>query len=234
MTPHISCDKQDIASVVIMPGDPKRVEYIVKNYLTDYKLVNDIRKECGYTGYYKGKRVTIFSSGMGIASMGIYSYELFKFYDVDVIIRVGSAGSYSRDLNLNDIQLVTESYSTSNYQRELDNIETNTVSASKEVNDVIFSTSKELGVDVRLGKVHSTEAFYNNLDISKLHDINGCLSVEMESYSLLSNAKYLGKKASTLLTISDSLITHEELTSKERETTFDKMITLSLESCLKL
>lgn len=234
MTPHISCDKLDIASIVIMPGDPKRVEYIVKKYLTDYKLVNDVRKETAYTGYYKGKRVTVFSSGMGIPSMGIYSYELFKYYGVDVIIRIGSAGAYTTDLKLNDIQLVSESYSTSNYMFELNNIDNNIVSSDKSLNDVILSTSKELEMDIKVGRTHSTEAFYNNLDIREIYDKYNCMSVEMESYSLLANAMHLGKKASCLLTISDSLITKEQLSSIERETTFDKMIILSLESSLKL
>ena len=119
MTPHIESKLTDISPLVIMPGDPKRVEYIANNYLNDAYLVNSVRGELAYTGYYKGKRITIFSSGMGIPSMGIYSYELFKYYNVETIIRIGSAGSYKEDLLVKDIFLVTSSYSNSPYYKDL-------------------------------------------------------------------------------------------------------------------
>ena len=136
MTPHIEAKKEDIANIVIMPGDPKRVKYIADNYLENSTLVNEIRGELGFTGYYKGKRITIFSSGMGIPSMGIYSHELFNFYDVDAIIRIGSAGSYSEELNVNDLFLVGNAYSESNYAKTyIGEEQIKTIEASEELNN---------------------------------------------------------------------------------------------------
>lgn len=233
MTPHIESKLTDISPLVIMPGDPKRVEYIANNYLNDAYLVNSVRGELAYTGYYKGKRITIFSSGMGIPSMGIYSYELFKYYNVETIIRIGSAGSYKEDLLVKDIFLVTSSYSNSPYYKDLTSKNDTTLYASNDINKVVEETSKSLNINLKEGQVYSTETFYNDLlDIKEISSLCDC--VEMESFSLLANAKYLNKKASCLLTISDSFITKEKLTSEEREKNFNDMITLALESIIKL
>lgn len=235
MTPHISSEKESIARVVIMPGDPKRVEYIAKNFLDNPVLVNDVRKETAYTGFYKGKKVTVFSSGMGIPSMGIYSYELFKFYDVKAIIRIGSAGSYVKDLNVNDLFLVDESYSTSSYRKDFIKDNKNIVFSNTHLNDLVLKTSKELNINLKSGRVHSTEAFYTEgFSIDNIVNEHNCKCVEMESFSLLTNSEHLNKMATCLLTISDSFITGASLTSEERETSFNSMIKLALETSLKI
>ena len=233
MTPHIEASINDIASTVIMPGDPNRVKYIAENFLENIKLVNTVRGELAYTGYYKGKRITIFSSGMGIPSMGIYSYELYKYYNVENIIRVGSAGAYTKDLNIKDILLVENSYSTSSYKVEGTN--TNIVSSNNELNSIIENTSKKLNINLKQGNVYSSESFYElDLNIEELLNKYNIKCVEMETYSLFTNSIYFNKKASALLTISDSFVTKEALSSKEREEGFNKMIELALESSLKI
>lgn len=235
MTPHISSEKESIARVVIMPGDPKRVEYIAKNFLDNPVLVNDVRKETAYTGFYKGKKVTVFSSGMGIPSMGIYSYELFKFYDVKAIIRIGSAGSYVKDLNVNDLFLVDESYSTSSYRKDFIKDNKNIVFSNTHLNDLVLKTCKELNINLKSGRVHSTEAFYTEgFSIDNIVKEHNCKCVEMESFSLFTNSEHLNKMATCLLTISDSFITGASLTSEERETSFNSMIKLALETSLKI
>lgn len=233
MTPHIEADINDIASTVIMPGDPSRVKYIAENFLENIKLVNTVRGELAYTGYYKGKRITIFSSGMGIPSMGIYSYELYKYYNVENIIRVGSAGAYTKDLNIKDILLVENSYSTSSYKVEGTN--SNLIPSNNELNNIIVNTSKKLNINLKQGNVYSSESFYElDLNIEELINKYNIKCVEMETYSLFTNSIYFNKKASALLTISDSFITKEALSSKEREEGFNKMIELALESSLKI
>lgn len=233
MTPHIEADINDIASTVIMPGDPNRVKYIAENFLENIKLVNTVRGELAYTGYYKGKRITIFSSGMGIPSMGIYSYELYKYYNVENIIRVGSAGAYTKDLNIKDILLVENSYSTSSYKVEGTN--SNLIPSNNELNNIIVNTSKELNINLKQGNVYSSESFYElDLNIEELINKYNIKCVEMETYSLFTNSIYFNKKASALLTISDSFVTKEALSSKEREEGFNKMIELALESSLKI
>lgn len=233
MTPHIEADINDIASTVIMPGDPNRVKYIAENFLEDIKLVNTVRGELAYTGYYKGKRITIFSSGMGIPSMGIYSYELYKYYNVENIIRVGSAGAYTKDLNIKDTFLVENSYSTSSYKVEGTN--SNLIPSNNELNNIIVNTSKKLNINLKQGNVYSSESFYElDLNIEELINKYNIKCVEMETYSLFTNSIYFNKKASALLTISDSFVTKEALSSKEREEGFNKMIELALESSLKI
>lgn len=233
MTPHIEASINDIASTVIMPGDPNRVKYIAENFLENIKLVNTVRGELAYTGYYKGKRITIFSSGMGIPSMGIYSYELYKYYNVENIIRVGSAGTYTKDLNIKDILLVENSYSTSSYKVE--GVNSNLIPSNNELNNIIVNTSKELNINLKQGNVYSSESFYElDLNIEELINKYNIKCVEMETYSLFTNSIYFNKKASALLTISDSFVTKEALSSKEREEGFNKMIELALESSLKI
>lgn len=233
MTPHIEADINDIASTVIMPGDPNRVKYIAENFLENIKLVNTVRGELAYTGSYKGKRITIFSSGMGIPSMGIYSYELYKYFNVENIIRVGSAGAYTKDLNIKDTFLVENSYSTSSYKVEGTN--SNLIPSNNELNNIIVNTSKKLNINLKQGNVYSSESFYElDLNIEELINKYNIKCVEMETYSLFTNSIYFNKKASALLTISDSFVTKEALSSKEREEGFNKMIELALESSLKI
>lgn len=231
MTPHIEAKKEDIAKTVLMPGDPLRAKMIAENYLSDYKLVNNVRGMLAFTGYYKGKKVTVMGSGMGMPSMGIYSYELFKFYDVENIIRVGSAGSYTSDLNLYDIVLASDSYSESSYAFVQNDYKENIIEASKILNEKIINAATQLNKKVRIGRIHSSDVFYKeNNKFQELLDNYGCLAVEMESFALFHNAKLFGKNASCLLTISDSLVTREETTPEERQNSFTEMIEIALET----
>ena len=160
MTPHIEAKKEDIAKTVLMPGDPKRAKFIAENFLENYKLVNSVRGMTAYTGEYKGKKITIFPSGMGNPSMGIYSYELFKFYDVENIIRIGSCGAYTKDLNLYDVVLVSSSYSDSSYAKAQNNRESSEISPSAELNNKIKERAGELGIPVTEGTIHCSDVFY--------------------------------------------------------------------------
>lgn len=233
MTPHIEAKKEDIASIVIMPGDPLRAKYIAENYLTDYMLVNDVRNMLAYTGYYKGKRVTVMASGMGNPSMGIYSYELFKFYDVDTIIRVGSCGAYTKNLNLYDLILVEESFSISSYAFDQSGYEEKIIASSKLINEKIIKKASELNIDLNVGRIHCSDVFYkDNNPFKEMYEKQKCLAVEMETFALFHNAKTLNKEAACILTVSDNLETKEETTSAERQTSFTKMIELALESIL--
>ena len=231
MTPHNEAKKEDIAKTVLMPGDPLRAKYIAETYLDDYKLVNTVRNCYAYTGYYKGKRVTIMASGMGMPSIGIYSYELFKFYDVDTIIRVGSSGAYTEKLNLYDVVLVDNAYSDSAYARCQNGEERNMLHGSDEVNNRIKETAIKLNIPINYVNTHSSDIFYKENDnFQELYEKYGCACVEMESFALFHNANVLGKKAACLLTISDNLVTHAETTSEERQSSFNQMIELALES----
>lgn len=232
-TPHITSKVEDIANVVIMPGDPLRAKYIAEHFLSDVKLVNSVRNMTAYTGFYKDKKVTVFPSGMGIPSIGIYAYELYKFYNVDTIIRVGSCGTYKEDLNLFDIILVDKSYSESNFAKTYLGIDTNEAKGCEELNNKIKDTALTLNKKIEVGNVYCSEAFYSLVDKeSILIKDKNCLAVEMESYALFHIANSLGKRASTILTVSDSLVTKEETTALEREQGFNEMILLTLESII--
>ncbi len=233
MTPHIEAEISSIAKTVIMPGDPLRAKHIADNFLTDAKLVNTVRNMFAYTGFYKGKRITVMASGMGMPSIGIYSYELYKFYGVENIIRVGSAGSYSKDLNLYDIVLVNESYSDSNFAKN-QGYNDDIIKSSEYLNNKIIETAKNLNLNITQGRIHTTDIFYSNVDPNELYENKKCLCCEMESFALFYNALSLKKNASCILTISDNLITGEETNSKERQTAFNEMIKLALESILNL
>ena len=234
-TVHIESNKGDIAKVVLMPGDPKRSEYIAKKFLKDYKLVNDVRGMVAYTGYYKDKLITIFPSGMGIPSMGIYSYELFKEYDVENIIRIGSCGAYASRLKLNDIILVNGSYSESSYGKYLDDYKDKMVLSSNELNRVIESTAKDKDKKIVKGNIYCGEVFYEKeYDYKKRCTDIDVLGIEMETFALFNNARKFEKNASALLTVSDLFFSDDKLTSEEREKELNDMIELALESCLKL
>lgn len=234
-TPHIESELNEISPLVIMPGDPDRCKYIAEKFLTDIKLVNKVREEYAYTGYYKGKKVTIFSSGMGIPSMGIYSHELFNNYNVEAIIRVGSAGSYIEDLHVKDLFLADSSYSQSNYALSYVDSAEKTVYSSEELNEIIKKTAEELNIKLKTGRCYTTDSFYTeSFDMDKFINEYSCKCEEMEAFALFTNARHLCKKAAALLTISDSFITKEVLTSEERVKEFDEMIILALESIIKL
>ena len=231
MTPHNEANKEDIAKTVLMPGDPLRAKFIAETYLEDYKLVNTVRNCYAYTGYYKGKRVTVMASGMGMPSIGIYSYELFKFYDVDTIIRVGSSGAYTDKLNLYDVVLVDGAYSESTFAKTQNGEERNILHGNEEVNNHIKEVAANLNIPIHFTNIHSSDIFYKENDnFPELYEKYGCVAVEMESFALFHNANVLGKKAACLLTISDNLVTHAETTSEERQNSFKQMIELALES----
>lgn len=234
MSTHIESKKEDIASTVLMPGDPKRCEYIARKFLSNARLINNVRGMTAYTGYYKSKKITVFPSGMGCPSMGIYSYELFKEYNVNNIIRIGTMGAYT-ELKLKDIVLVTNSITNSNYGRFLCNYNNVNIESNIELNNIIEKASAALGISMVKGNIYSSDVFYEqNNDFKDKVSRYSVLGVEMESFALFVNAKLLGKKASTLLMVSDSFLFENQLSSLEREQGLDKMITLALESCLKM
>lgn len=233
MTPHIEAKENEIAKTVLMPGDPLRAKYIADTFLTDIKLVNTVRNIFAYTGNYKGKEVTVMASGMGMPSIGIYSYELYKFYNVENIIRIGTAGAYTDKINLYDIILVNESYSESNFAK-VQGYEKDIISADKDLNDTIKLTARKLGMKVKEGRIRTTDVFYEDIDIDYIYNEKKCLCTEMESFALFYNALKLNKKATSILTISDNLVTKESATAKERQTAFDDMMTLALETTLYL
>ncbi len=235
MTVHIESKYDEIAKVVLMPGDPKRSEYIANKFLKNVKLVNTVRGMNAYTGYYKDKLVTIFPSGMGIPSMGIYSYELFKEYGVEAIIRIGSCGGYASRLKLKDIILVTGSYSESTYAKALDNYKEKMVKSDSSLNNVIESTAKSSDKKIVKGNIYCSDAFYEmDYDYKERANKLDVLGIEMETFALFNNARKFAKKGAALLTVSDLFGSEEKLTSLEREQGLNEMITLALESCLKL
>lgn len=239
MTPHNEAKKEEIASTVLMPGDPLRAKYIAENFLEDIKVVNTIRNMLGYTGYYKGKRVTVFASGMGMPSIGIYAYELYKFYDVKNIIRIGSCGAYSEKLNIFDTILVDKSYTEGNFAYALEGKDCHLTNADTYLNDVIKQTALEENREIITGNVLCSEVFdyyVANLDdlISRFPKELNIIGAEMESFALFYIAKYLNKKASCLLTVVDSHYKHQEISAEERQNSLNTMIKLALDACIKL
>mgnify|MGYP006067129127 CR=1 FL=1 len=235
MSIHCNAKKEDIEKTVLMPGDPLRAKYIAENFLEDARLVNTVRNMLAYTGTYKGKPVTVFSSGMGMPSMGIYSYELFKFYDVECIIRIGSAGSYDPSLEVYDTVLVTEAYSESSFAKTAFNMRGKTLKSSNTVNNKLRKAALKLNIPLKEAKIHSSDVFYSDDPNHWQHvrDRWGCKCVEMESFALFANAKALGKKAACLLTISDSFVTAAVTTAEERQNNFVNMMKIALELAKK-
>ena len=238
-TPHNEANKGDFAKTVIMPGDPLRAKYIAENFLDDYKLVNQVRGMLAYTGTYKGKEISIMAHGMGMPSVGIYSYELFKFYDVENIIRIGSCGGYKPELKLFDIVLSKNVFSESNYALTLNNDDCHIVSSSKELNSIIENTAKETNTNIISGNTVSTDCFDVYMtDVNKfmkrLPENFNPVSVEMEAFALFYNAKLLNKKASCLMSVVDSKFIKNVATAEERQTSLNNMIKLALDSAIKI
>lgn len=238
MTPHNEAKKEDIADIVLMPGDPLRAKYIAENFLENSKLVNTVRNMYGYTGFYKGRKITVFASGMGMPSMGIYAYELYKFYDVKSIIRLGSCGAYSENLNIFDTILVENSYTEGNFAYALEGKECHLVEGDSLLTNNLELTAKEKNINLIKGNVLCSEVFdyyVKNLDelISRFPKELNIIGAEMESFALFYTAKYLNKKAACLLTVVDSHYKKQEISAEERETSLNTMIEIALEAAMK-
>ena len=234
-TAHNNASEKDIAKTVLMPGDPLRAKHIAETYLENPVQFNTVRNMFGYTGTYKGKRVSVMGSGMGMPSIGIYSYELFKFYGVENIIRIGSAGAYVGDLNLFDLVLADSAWSESTFPLAQAGVKSDVMEPSKELNERIIKAAKRLGKEVRLDRIHSSDIFYSEPGMPTYEDFyreHGCVCVEMESFALFHNAKVLGKNAACLLTISDSLVNDLHASAQDRQTSFANMMEVALEAAV--
>ena len=232
-TPHIKCNKEDISNVVLMPGDPLRAKFIAETYLEDYKLVNSVRNMLAYTGYYKGKKITVFSSGMGMASMGIYCYELYKFFDVKYIIRIGSCGSNNKDIKLLDTILSTSSYTETNFSYTYSSIDVHEVESSNYLNNIILNKDNT----IKQGKTVCSmvfDAYMENRDEYNKRLPKDIIASEMEAFALFYIAKMLKKEATCLLTVSDSLYDDTKISSSDRQNNLKHMIEVALEASLEV
>jgi purine-nucleoside phosphorylase, family 1 (deoD) len=229
-TPHNQANVGEIAKTVLMPGDPLRAKFLAETYLEDVHQFNTVRNMFGYTGKYKGKEVSIMGSGMGQPSIGIYSWELFEQYGVESIIRIGSCGALQDHVHLRDIIIVQGSCTDSNYAYQFELPGTFSAISSYELLEKAVNEAKKKEVQYHVGNVIASDLFYHaDKDSHKKWAAMGCLGVEMESFALFANAAYFHKKALTLLTVSDSLVTSEETTASEREKTFTAMMEIALE-----
>lgn len=232
-TPHNAADKGQIAKTVLMPGDPLRAKMIAETFLENVQEFNSVRGMLGYTGTYGGKEISVMGSGMGMPSIGIYSYELFTEYDVDNIIRVGSAGAYVSDLKLYDVVLAQSAWTESSYAYTMSGVDIDTAYPSDELNNKLEKSAAVQSSAIHKGPIHSCDVFYRQSwqgekyweGIAAEH---GCLAVEMESFALFHNAKVTGKKAACLLTISDNLSTMEMTTAEQRQKSFTNMMKIAL------
>lgn len=229
-TAHNSAQKGDFAKTVLMPGDPLRAKYIAETYLENARQVTGVRNMLGFTGTYKGKEISVMGAGMGMPSIGIYSYELFNFYDVDSIIRIGSAAALQDHMKLMDVVIGMGACTDSNYAHQYGLPGTFAPIADYELMSRAIAVAKEKGTNVVVGNVLSSDIFYNAKDdVNDLWRGMGVLAVEMESAALYMNAAQAGKKALCMLTISDHVYTGEALSSEERQLGFGKMMEIALE-----
>ena len=233
-TPHIAAEMGDFAKTVLMPGDPLRAQFIAETFLQDVRQVTGVRGMLGFTGTYEGRPISVMGSGMGMPSIGIYSYELYTQYGVENIIRVGSAGSYTDKAKLFDVVLATGAYSESSYARTQSGFEGQITFPSRALNEKLRASAAKLGIPLIEGNVHSSDVFYRQPSDAKptywekLRDEQGCLCVEMESFALFANAQVLGKHAACLLTISDSFVSPEATTAEQRQKSFTDMMKVAL------
>lgn len=233
-TPHNRAEMGDFARTVLMPGDPLRAKFIAETFLDSPRLVTDVRGMLGYTGTYQGRPVSVMGSGMGMPSIGIYSYELYTQYGVENIIRIGSAGSYTDKAKLFDVLLSTGAYSESNYAVTQSGDTEEIQRPSEALNEALRRSAAAQNIPLIEGVIHSSDVFYRQPSDEKpvywerLRDEKGCLAVEMESFALFHNAKVLGKNAACLLTISDSFVSPEITTAEQRQTSFTAMMKVAL------
>ena len=231
-TPHISAPEGAFAKTVLMPGDPLRAKFVAETFLEDAKLVTSVRNMLGYTGTYKGVPVSVMSSGMGMPSMGIYSWELFTVFGVENIIRIGSAGSYREALEVLDVALAESAVTVSNYAFEQNGETAKTNYPSPTLNAAIRQKAGELGIDLKMSTVYCSDVFYTDDPWQEIAERTGADCVEMESFALFHNANVLNKQAACLLTISDSYVSKRELTAEERQYSFTEMMRLALETAV--
>ncbi|QDW74322.1 purine-nucleoside phosphorylase [Lachnospiraceae bacterium KGMB03038] len=229
-TPHNAAEKQEIAKTVLMPGDPLRAKYIADHYLEGAKCFNTVRNMLGYTGTYHGKEISVMGGGMGMPSIGIYSYELFHFYDVESIIRIGSAGALQDELNARDIVIGMGACTNSDYASQYRLPGTFAPIADYSLLKKAVEAAEKKGIPVKVGNILSSDIFYNDDDsVNEKWRRMGVLAVEMEAAALYMNAARAGKKALCILTVSDHLFKEQELSAKERETSFTEMMEIALE-----
>lgn len=229
-TPHNQATKGEIAKTVLMPGDPLRAKFLAETYLEDVKQFNSVRNMFGYTGTYKGKEVSIMGSGMGMPSIGIYSHELYSQYGVENIIRIGSCGSFKKDVHLRDVIIAQGACTDSSFAHQYELPGTYSAISDYGLLEKAVEKAKEKGISYHVGNILSSDIFYHaDEGTTEKWGSMGCLGVEMESYALFATAANLGKKALTLLTVSDSLVSNEQTTAEEREKTFTAMMEVALE-----
>lgn len=233
-TPHNSAKKGDFAKTVLMPGDPLRAKFIAETFLDDPKLVNNVRGVQGYTGTYKGVPVSVMASGMGIPSIGIYSYELFTQYDVDNIIRIGSAGAMRADMELGSVVAGMGACTNSDFASQYELGGTFAPICDYELLSAAVESAKELGVKMPVGNIFSSDTFYDAAGRNDRFRKMGVLAVEMEAAGLYCTAAYTGKRALTICSISDNLVTGKELSPDERQLTFTNMMKIALEAAVKM
>lgn len=224
-TPHIECKEQGIiAETVLLPGDPLRAKFIADTFLEDVVQFNTVRNMFGYTGTYKGKKISVMGSGMGIPSIGIYSYELIHFYGVKNLIRIGSCGSIREDVKIRDVIIGMGACTNSNYAAQYELPGTYAPIASWELLNKAVTVANEKGIDVKVGNILSSDTFYDaQKDSWKKWASMGVMGIEMEAAALYMNAAYAGVNALCILTVSDSLVTHELTTAEERQNTFTQI-----------
>ena len=230
-TPHIECKEQGIiAETVLLPGDPLRAKFIADTFLEDVVQFNTVRNMFGYTGTYKGKKISVMGSGMGIPSIGIYSYELIHFYGVKNLIRIGSCGSIREDVKIRDVIIGMGACTNSNYAAQYELPGTYAPIASWELLNKAVTVANEKGIKVKVGNILSSDTFYDaQKDSWKKWASMGVMGIEMEAAALYMNAAYAGVNALCILTVSDSLVTHELTTAEERQNTFTQMMEIALE-----
>ena len=233
-TPHIAAEMGDFAKTVLMPGDPLRAQFIAETFLQDVRQVTSVRGMLGFTGTYEGRPISVMGSGMGMPSIGIYSYELYKFYGVENIVRIGSAGSYTDKARLFDVVLASGAVSESSYAKTQSGFEGHITFPSRELNEKLRASAAKQGIPLIEGNIHSSDVFYRQPSDAKptywekLRDEQGCLCVEMESFALFANAQVLGRQAACLLTISDSFVSPELTTAEQRQKSFTDMMKVAL------
>ncbi|MBR5473477.1 MAG: purine-nucleoside phosphorylase [Clostridia bacterium] len=233
-TPHINATPNDFAKTVLMPGDPLRAKFIAENFLENVRLVNSVRGINGYTGSYNGVPVSVMASGMGMPSMAIYSYELFNFFGVENIIRIGSAGSINNDIKVRDIVVGMGACTNSNYASQYGLNGTFAPICSYKLLKTCTDTASKLGFDIKVGNLYSSDTFYDDSGSTINWGKMGVMAVEMEAAALYMNAARAGKNALAICTISDHILTGEATTAEERQNTFTDMMKLALETAIKL